>query len=145
MRHWRTLGVAATVCAFVFSATPALAHEFTASKHGKLTGRATEESEEAGPESQMFKFGPFHIYCQKAMAKGEVEAGVTSTFAASIKMSKCLTEASFIGVSISNSESRPTSRPRWRSNTTRMGSSKPGRKPKKSKARLCLRVEKPNW
>lgn len=97
MRHWRTLGVAATACAFAFSATPALAHEFTASKHGKLAGKETEESEEAGPSSQVFKFGPFHIYCQKAVAKGEVEAGSTSTFAASIKISKCLTEATFSG------------------------------------------------
>jgi hypothetical protein len=98
MRHWRILGLAASACAFAFSATPALAHEFTASKHGKITGRQTEESEEAGPESQVFKFGPFHIYCQKVFAKGTVaEGGGKSTFATAIKPSKCLTEAQLSG------------------------------------------------
>jgi hypothetical protein len=84
MRHWRTLGVAATACAFAFSATPALAHEFTASKTGKTSGTANTE--------QLFKFGPFHITCEKATAKGAVAAGSTQTFASTIKYNKCSTE-----------------------------------------------------
>ena len=51
MRHFRmTLGLAAVACVFAVAATPALAHEFTASKTGKTKG-ATEEE-------QNFKLGP---------------------------------------------------------------------------------------
>ena len=44
MRHFRLgVGLVATACALGFGAAPALAHEFTASKEGKLTGSTEEE------------------------------------------------------------------------------------------------------
>ncbi len=85
MRHLRlTLGLAAGVCAFLLAASPALAHEFTASKAGRVAG--TVEA------TQTFKFGPFKVTCEKASAKGAVAAGGAPTFATSIKFSKCTTE-----------------------------------------------------
>lgn len=85
MRHRRKLGLATTVCALALSATPALAHEFTASKTGKTAGK-TETA-------QVFKFGPFKITCERASAKGAVAAGVSNTYATKLKPSKCSTEA----------------------------------------------------
>jgi hypothetical protein len=86
MRHIRTgLALAVATCAFVVMTTPALAHEFVASKAGKTHG--VEESE------QSFRFGPFIINCQKASAKGQVAGGASATYATSIKFSKCLTTA----------------------------------------------------
>lgn len=86
MRHWRkSIGLAVAVCAFALAATPALAHEFIASKEGKTTG--VTESE------QKFKFGPFKIKCLKANAKGAVAAGSSETYATAIKYAKCLTSA----------------------------------------------------
>jgi hypothetical protein len=86
MRHLRmALALGVATCAFVVMATPALAHEFVSSKAGKTHG--TEESE------QTFKFGVFKITCQKAVAKGAVAEGTSSTYATSIKFAKCLTSA----------------------------------------------------
>lgn len=84
MRHRRkSIGFLAAVCAFALAATPALAHEFTASKTGKVTGKTESE--------QLFRFGPFKITCEKAAAKGAVAAGSSKTYATSIKYSKCST------------------------------------------------------
>jgi hypothetical protein len=82
------LGLLAVTSAFAFGATPALAHEFIASKTGKTHG--VEESE------QLFKFGAFKIKCLKASAKGAVAAGGSSTYATAIYYTKCLTSA-FVG------------------------------------------------
>lgn len=86
MRHRRKLGLVATACAFMLSATPALAHEFTASTTGKTTGTSHELQE--------FKFGPFKITCEKAVAKGAEAAGSSPIFATSVKFAKCTTAAS---------------------------------------------------
>jgi hypothetical protein len=86
MRHLRlSLGLIASVCAFAVAASPALAHEFIASKAGKVHG--AEESE------QLFKFGAIKMKCQQASAAGKVAGGSTQTFATLIKFSKCLTTA----------------------------------------------------
>ncbi|MHB8234409.1 MAG: hypothetical protein ACYDHT_07120 [Solirubrobacteraceae bacterium] len=89
MRHFK-IAVGLAAVALTVSATPALAHEFKASKAGKTHGVAFSE--------QVFKFGPFHITCQKANAKGLVAEGPSKTYAAAIKFGKCLTSA-FIGAS----------------------------------------------
>jgi hypothetical protein len=87
MRHLK-ISVGLAVVALTVSATPALAHEFVASKAGKTHG--VTESE------QVFKFGAFKIKCQKASAKGFVAAGPSKTYATAIKFTKCLTSA-FVG------------------------------------------------
>lgn len=86
MRHLRvTFGVAVTACAFALAATPALAHEFIASKEGNTSG--TSETE------QTFKFGQVNITCYKVRSKGHVAAGGSSTYATSLKFGKCVTTA----------------------------------------------------
>jgi hypothetical protein len=86
MRHWRkSTGLAVAVCAFALAATPALAHEFTASKAGKTKGISETEQE--------FKFGPFHITCEKVVAKGLVAGGPSKTYATVAKFTKCYTHA----------------------------------------------------
>lgn len=86
MRHRRkSIGLVVAVCVFALAATPALAHEFVASKEGKTHGAAESE--------QLFKFGPFKIKCLKVSAKGLVAAGGSSTYATSINFAKCLTSA----------------------------------------------------
>jgi hypothetical protein len=88
MRHVKLgLGFASAVCALAIAATPALAHEFTASKTGKTHGKSTTE--------QNFKFGPFRITCEKASAKGAVAAGSTSTLTTSVKFAGCTDEVKF--------------------------------------------------
>ncbi len=87
MRHQRKivgLIAAACACALALAATPALAHEFVASRTAKVTGK-TETL-------QTFKFGPFKISCEKATAQGAVAAGSSPTFATSIKYAHCTTE-----------------------------------------------------
>jgi hypothetical protein len=86
MRHFRmTLGLAAVACVFAVAATPALAHEFTASKTAKTSSKTEEE--------QNFTFGPIKISCLKATAKGAVALGSSSTNALAVKFSKCATLA----------------------------------------------------
>jgi hypothetical protein len=86
MRHRRkSLGLAVAVCAFALVATPALAHEFTASKAGKTKGITETE--------QLFKFGPFHITCERAVARGLVAEGSSKTYATVANFSKCSTAA----------------------------------------------------
>ncbi len=99
MRHQRkTVGLIATVCAFALAATPALAHEFVASKAGKISGKTEEGPNkeglyEIGPNTQNLKFGALKIHCEKAAAKGAVAAGASKTFATAIKFGKCWTAA----------------------------------------------------
>jgi hypothetical protein len=87
MRHVRLLGVASALCAFAIAATPALAHEFTASKTGKTSGTAESE--------QKFKFGPFKITCEKAKAKGAQAAGSSSTLTVAVRFTSCTDEIRF--------------------------------------------------
>jgi hypothetical protein len=85
MRHLRmTLGLAFTAVAFATAATPALAHEFVASKSGNTKGTAEEE--------QSFRFGPFKITCLKVTSKGMVAAGPKEELNDSVKFAKCSTE-----------------------------------------------------
>jgi hypothetical protein len=86
MRHLKlTLGVAASVCAFALAASPALAGEFVASTTGKTSGSSESE--------QVFRFGAIKIKCLHTSAKGGVAAGSSTTYASSIKFTKCLTGA----------------------------------------------------
>jgi hypothetical protein len=88
MRHVKLgFGFASVVCALAIAAAPALAHEFTASKTGKIHGKSTTE--------QSFKFGPFKITCEKATAKGAVAAGTTSTLATTVRFGQCTDEVKF--------------------------------------------------
>jgi hypothetical protein len=91
------MGLVAGACAFALAATPALAHEFTASRSGHLKGVAEEGKETTiGPNTQAIKLGTFKVYCNKAIAsKGVVAAGTTKTFATSVKFSWCWTPVQF--------------------------------------------------
>jgi hypothetical protein len=81
MRRVRiTLGLAVAVCAVAFSATAALAHQFTASIAKKTISEATPAKLKGGSVGpQTFKFGPVHTTCESAGTKGIVtkEASVT--------------------------------------------------------------------
>lgn len=88
MRHVRlSLVLVGALCAFAVAAAPALAHEFTASKTGKTTGKAETE--------QKFKFGPFKISCEQVKAKGAQAAGASSTLAVALRFAKCVDEVKF--------------------------------------------------
>jgi hypothetical protein len=87
MRHVRLLGFVSALCALAIAATPALAHEFTASKTGKTKG--TSETE------QKLKFGPFKITCEKIKAKGAQSAGSSETLAVRLKLNLCTDEVKF--------------------------------------------------
>ncbi len=87
MRYVRLMGVVSAVCAFAIAATPALAHEFTASKTGKTAGKAETE--------QKFKFGPFKITCEKVKDKGAQAAGASSTLTVALRFASCTDEVRF--------------------------------------------------
>lgn len=87
MRHVRLLGFVGALCALAIAATPALAHEFTASKTGKTSGKAETE--------QKFKFGPFKITCEVVKAKGAQAAGSASTLTVALKFNRCTNEVKF--------------------------------------------------
>jgi hypothetical protein len=90
MRHFKLLfGLAVAGCTLAVAATPAMAHEFTASREGATHGAAESE--------QVFKFGVFRLKCLKVSAKGSVVAGPTQTYTTSIKYGKCLTSAKIGG------------------------------------------------
>jgi hypothetical protein len=82
-------GLAVVACSVAVAATPALAHEFIASKAGKTHG--------VSESTQLLKFGPFKVKCLKVSAKGAVAAGVSKTYATSILFSKCQTSAKLGG------------------------------------------------
>lgn len=85
MRHLRLgLGLLVVTGALAFAAAPALAHEFVASKAGKLAGSTEEASK--------LKLGAFKITCLKATTTGKVAAGVTKTIATATKLKMCHTE-----------------------------------------------------
>ncbi len=87
MRHVRLLVFVSALCAFAIAATPALAHEFTASKTGKTSGKAESE--------QKFKFGPFKITCEKVKDKGAQAAGSSSTLTVALRFNQCTDEVKF--------------------------------------------------
>lgn len=99
MRHARlTLGLAACVCAFVLAVSPALAHEFVASKSGALKGVAQQGSSKEtiiGPNTQEIKLGTFKVYCNKTVATGSVLAGATKTFTSTVKFNWCWTPVKY--------------------------------------------------
>jgi len=93
-----TLALAAAACAFVVMTTPALAHQFVASKTGNSKGIGYEELElpERGstPEfepshMQEFILGKFKILCYRARSKGAVTALESETFETTIHFSHC--------------------------------------------------------
>jgi hypothetical protein len=96
MRHLKTTFVLAlAVCGLAVMATPALAHEFVASKVGKTLGKGTEEvtQEEYNitPEAsktQAFKFGHFTVQCLKTRSHGE-QGTESETFTTTTKFSTC--------------------------------------------------------
>jgi hypothetical protein len=79
-----TFGLAATVCTLAFAA-PALAHEFVASQEGKTKGSVEKIQE--------FKFGPFHVVCEKVASKGYMSGGSTQILSTALKPGRCLTIA----------------------------------------------------
>jgi hypothetical protein len=88
MRHVRLCAVlVGALCALAIAAAPALAHEFTASRTGKTTGKSETE--------QKFKFGPFKITCEKVKAKGAQAAGSSSTLAVALRFNSCTDEVKF--------------------------------------------------
>ncbi len=99
MRHQRKIvGLIATACVLALAAAPALAHEFVASKSGKLKGVAEEGSSKEttiGPNTQEMKLGTFKVYCNKAIAKGAATEAASKTFATSVKFSWCWTPVKF--------------------------------------------------
>jgi hypothetical protein len=81
MRRVRiTLGLMAAVCAVAFSATAALAHNFTASIAKKTISEATPGKLKGGSVGpQAFKFGPIHTTCESAGTKGIVTQEISPT------------------------------------------------------------------
>lgn len=93
MRRVRiTLGLMVAVCAVAFSATTALATNFTASIAGKELSEATPGKIKGGGVGlQQFKFGPVHITCETAKAKGLATAAVFTTLKLTAKYGYCTT------------------------------------------------------
>jgi hypothetical protein len=93
MRRVRiTLGLMVAVCAVAFSATTALATNFTAGIVGKVLSEATPAKIKGGGVGlQHFKFGPVHITCEKASAKGLATETVFETLKLIAKYSYCTT------------------------------------------------------
>ena len=75
------LGCVAIACV---TATPAMAHEFKASKTGTATGKSTEEAFFKG------SFGTFG--CGKTTSSGEVKEGVSATDKANISFTECVAD-----------------------------------------------------
>ena len=73
------------MCAFALAATPALAHEFIASKTGKTTRHRAKPNRRSNS-------GRSKSNAEKASAKGAVAAGSSRTYATSIKYAKCMTD-----------------------------------------------------
>lgn len=91
MRRVRmTVGLVMAVCALALSASAALAHNFTASIAGKELSEATPgKLKVVSVGEQYFKFGPVHIYCEKASAKGLVTEEVSQSLKLTAKYNDC--------------------------------------------------------
>jgi hypothetical protein len=92
------VGLTAAVCALAVAAVPAMAHEFVASKVGKLSGKGFEEIEKVAPgefreynpeRMQSFVFGDFTINCYSATNKGELTEESTETLTINTKFGAC--------------------------------------------------------
>ncbi|HYM46141.1 MAG TPA: hypothetical protein VES65_08295 [Solirubrobacteraceae bacterium] len=66
--------------ALAIAATPALAHEFTASSVGPTKGKG---------EEQLLQLGPFKVLCEKAVTKGQVTETSSSTLVTEVKYGHC--------------------------------------------------------
>jgi hypothetical protein len=93
-----TLALAAAACAFVVMTTPALAHQFVASRIGNTKGIGFKELElpERGVEPkfepsrmQEFILGRFKILCYRARSKGVVTALESEMFETTIHFTHC--------------------------------------------------------
>jgi hypothetical protein len=98
MRQFRitiVLALAACVCATT-AATAMGQKVFRATRMPKPISEV-EPGKTAGNNvgQQEFKFGPFHILCEKAHSTGIVDKETFKDFAIQIKFGKCLTEAHF--------------------------------------------------
>ena len=93
MRHLRTaVGLVTATCAFAALATPALAHEFKATKFKHTASKAEPfKSASKSPEGtkQVFVFGRRTIKCQGAMGKGLITAESSSVIGSHITFVKC--------------------------------------------------------
>ncbi len=108
MRRLKLLiGLASAASVLCIAATPAVAHEFTASRlpkplseaePGKTKGLGIGSTELGGEErNQELAFGAFHIYCAvhtaaQTIGEGAVTWPTSQVFATELKFSKCLTE-----------------------------------------------------
>jgi len=81
------MGVVGALCTFAVAATPALAHEFTASKTSTTTGKAESKQE--------LKFGPFKITCFKVRDKGAQAEGSSTTLTVAVRFNLCSDEVKF--------------------------------------------------
>ena len=98
MRQFRiAIVLAVVVC--VCATTAATAMGSKVFRATRLPNPITETEPGAtignGLGTQAFKFGPFHIKCEIAHAKGIVNQETFKDFATQVKFSKCLTEAHF--------------------------------------------------
>jgi hypothetical protein len=82
----RVTAAACTACAFAVAAAPAVAHEFVASKSGKVKGSQVGQVE--------FALKPFIITCNFSKGTSKVTAGSSETFFVSTRFKNCVTKAS---------------------------------------------------
>jgi hypothetical protein len=92
------VGLAGVVCALAVTAVPAMAHEFVASKVGKLAGKGFEEIPRVAPgefreynpeKMQQFRFGEFVVDCYSATNKGELTTTTTEVLTINTKFNAC--------------------------------------------------------
>jgi hypothetical protein len=92
------IGLATAVCALAITAVPAMAHQFSASKTGLLSGKGFEEIAKAevgefrefAPERmQEWKFGQFTILCYSETSKGELTETTTDVLTLNMKFGAC--------------------------------------------------------
>jgi hypothetical protein len=96
-KTWIGSGILAGLSTLVLAAAPAMAHQFTASKPGKTTGKQFEPIEipekPAQPEfiperMQEFRLGKFRILCYTESSRGEIGAA-SETFETVDKYGRC--------------------------------------------------------
>ena len=92
------VGLTAAVCALAVAAVPAMAHEFSSSRTGKLSGKGFEEIapvaagefREFNPEKmQEWHFGEFTILCYSGSDKGEMTETSTEVLTLNLKFGSC--------------------------------------------------------
>jgi len=109
MRRVRTALGLALLFAFVVAVTPAIAHNFKASRlpkpiseaePAKTKGISIESELASGERPEKFKFGNFEIVCAATTHANTVEEGAITwsthqTLSTEVKFTKCLTKAHF--------------------------------------------------